>query len=796
MKKFFFFAAALIGLLAVSCNKEKEAPVAPVTAGKHPVSIKAAIAPGTRTSYENDKTFSWKAGDVIFVMTYSEADGYLRLEEFTAESDGPETIFTGEVEDGYGLYGNAFYTAKDSYVAFGGEDDGNIYLNFPSFTYVDGDNEKYYTVDSNNPLMNLPLTGYKGEDDDTYVFQTAAGAVKFTFEDIPEGAAYIALDGSSNYLSGQFAFDETGVLNMEDFRRGSYESNGNTYSYASRYVIYHFERNADGSGSIYMPLPVGEIPAGTGLYFYDEELENVLYSRTIRSDIPIERNKVTEVASFSATTEWESLGEGAVYDFPLGYYMTSEADRENDDIVYQLAFVEFFRDKNRPGVYRIENPFKQMAEDRGYEIDPEYLEQMDDYLELTVMQDGTISYDAFYTGYKLTSGGESYHAMLANPANFGDDNSFNFVAKVTEDGVPMNAFLSGFYVFERNGGYALWSWSDSWSYMWTILLFPDAEEQLDLNCSIDFEEIADDDPAHPTANVSLKLGEDLVGAYVVIAQDREAAEEMFAAGKGTFADADGDFIAPFPEDAPSGEYYAYAKTVPADGLTANCSLLFGSENEYDYYRSDLDRQLTLDDVVGAYSGEEYYFTIKQYERSGYGWTSSEQQLTMAIEESDDPLSGDIMFTEIVPELAKAISNRNAEIVPIYGWFDTATGVITIDLNQTACTYRNNYYTVSDNDGKEVSLLLKEDGSIVCKKNIAFLLNGQMNKYGAPEGWTDAGSTFYRANRSAAPAKAPARNQAVTGSGAGHSAPSLVNPFTAKRPTGEMMLYPGRQPLTM
>ena len=169
---------------------------------------------------------------------------------------------------------------------------------------------------------------------------------------------------------------------------------------------------------------------------------------------------------------------------------------------------------------------------------------------------------------------------------------------------------------------------------------------------------------------------------------------------------------------------------------------------------------------------------------------------MAIEESDDPLSGDIMFTEIVPELAKAISNRNAEIVPIYGWFDTATGVITIDLNQTACTYRNNYYTVSDIDGKEVSLLLKEDGSIVCKKNIGFLLNGQMNKYGVPEGWTDAGSTFYRANRSAAPAKAPARNQAVTGSGAGHSAPSLVNPFTAKRPTGEMMLYPGRQPLTM
>ena len=67
--------------------------------------------------------------------------------------------------------------------------------------------------------------------------------------------------------------------------------------------------------------------------------------------------------------------------------------------------MEFFRDKNRPGVYRIENPFKQMAEDRGYEIDPECPEPMEDYRELSIMQNGRISYDAFYPGYKNILGG-------------------------------------------------------------------------------------------------------------------------------------------------------------------------------------------------------------------------------------------------------------------------------------------------------------------------------------------------------------------------------------------------------
>lgn len=798
MKKLAYSILALAAVLSVSCNKEQEAPVAPSTSEKHTVSIKAAIAPGTRTSYENDKTFSWKKGDVVQVMTISADESYLRIEDFTAESDGPETILTGEVEEGYTLYGIAFYTAADSYVAFGGENDGNIYVNMPSFTYIDGDNTQYYTAQSANPLANLPLTGFENEDG-TYFFQTASGAAKFTIEDIPEGAAYFAIEGSSVALSGQFALAQDGTLNAADARIGSYTYTGSdgqehTSYYSSRYIVYHFDRQADGKGTIYMPLPIGEIPAGATVSFYDDELENVLYTRPIRTAIPIERNKVTEVATFSASYEWESMGTGAFYDLPVFYYMTAEDDRENDEILYHMSMVEFFQDKNVPGVYRFENPYKAAAEYRGYTIDEEFAKDMDDYLTITILKDGTIIYDDFYTGYKYnsTSGGTTadVHPFAACPGNWGDDNSFNFVAKYNADGVPTNAFLSSLYLYAKDGGYYYWNWPDSWSYMWTTILFPDAEEQLDLNCSVSMTEIADDTPAHPTAKVELSLGDDLVGAYLVIAPDKETAEEMIAAGKGTYATETGSFVAPFPEDAPTGSYFAYAKTVPAEGLTENCGLLFVSEDEFDYFRTDMDRQLTMEDIVGSYTASNYYFTFKQYRVLNYGWTSQPETLTMVIEESDNPLSGDIMFTDICPEVVKSFAGKKVTASPIYGWFDTATGVITIDPGQTAYTASSNYYTVSNIDGEEVSLYLKEPGVVFCKNNIAFMQNGEMNEYDMPEAWTNTETTFTRDGSSSAPALAPARRQAETKSKAGHSAPSIVNPFSARRPLDEDVPFLG------
>ncbi|MBQ9892242.1 MAG: hypothetical protein IJM35_03680, partial [Bacteroidales bacterium] len=194
MKKYLYGILALAGILTISCNKvaEPEVVVPESAAGKHLVSIKASIAPETRTSYADDKSFSWVKDDSITVITLSPDEQYIRLSTFYAQSSGPETVFTGEVEEGYTLYTMAFYTAANSGVAFGGEGDSNIYFYLPSGTAIDGDPETEYTVESANPLANMPLIGVQQEDD-SYLFYSATGAAKFTFTDIPEGASYFVV---------------------------------------------------------------------------------------------------------------------------------------------------------------------------------------------------------------------------------------------------------------------------------------------------------------------------------------------------------------------------------------------------------------------------------------------------------------------------------------------------------------------------------------------------------------------------------------------------------------------------
>ena len=748
MKKLAYSILALAAILSVSCSKEKEAPVAaPASEGMYRVSIKAAIEPGTRTSYENDKTFSWKAGDVIQALTLSPDQDYLRVAELTAESDGTETIFTGEVEEGYTLYSIAFYTAADSYITF--DDEGEIYVNMPSFTYIDGDNTQYYTAQSANPLSNLPLTGVQNEDG-TYIFFTAAGAAKFSFEDIPEGAAYFAVEYSTNYLSGQFALDENGVLNMDNARKGSYERDGQTYNYASRYIVYHFDRSEDGTGSIYMPLPVGEIPAGATVSFYDSELENVLYSRTIRSAIPVERNKVTEIASFSATSnvEWEDMGTGAYYDLLPFYFM-------NED-VNTFVGVEFYRDPATPGVYRIENPYPLAAADREYTIPESY--ELPEFLTFTVLKDNTVIYDDIHTGYVDPEDDPKVYGDWFGgcPANWGEDNSYNFVAKYHEDGTPDLMVLSPLYLYQNlsSGGYYYAYSRDTWKNMWVTVYFPgcDLENQYDLYCSVELTEIADDSPAQPYANVEVDLGADFAGGHVVVATSKAAAEEMFAAGLGAEVTESGTVLAPFPADAPSGEYFAFLKTIPAEGFTENCALVFDSGDEFVYYRSDEDLGLTFDDIVGSYTGNNYYRT------SSTGWTSAPTDLTLSVEESDDPLAGfDLMFPSLCPEIAQGIAGRlgTATAVPVYGTFDTEHGVITIPAGQVAYTVKprvGTTYNLTTGDvyGGDIVLYLREANTLRNKTNIGFFQGENLM------GNTNADTYFYRNGTTNAPRKATGR----------------------------------------
>jgi len=723
MKKFAFSLLALAGILSVSCNKEQEAPVAPsVTPGKHQVTVKATIAPGTRTSYTDDKTFAWVEGDVVYFMVLSADETQISLEEFTAESSGTETYFIGELAEGETLYGLAFYTAKESYMAFGGEDDNNLYMNFPSFIRIDGDSEKYYTVDSANPLENLPLAGYK-LDDGSFVFWTAGGAAKFSFEDLPEGSAYFVLENSSNALSGMFAMDEEGVFTMEGARLGTYEYEDEEYSWSSSYVGYQFAPGTESTATVYVPLPVGEIPAGTMVNIYDEEF-NLLYSRPLRSAIPVERNRVSVVAPFSATYAWEDLGTGVYFDLATFYYM------DNEDMTF--APVEYYKDANMPGVYRIENPYPVAAEQRGYTIPEQYT--LPEHVSFTVLKDNTVVYDLIHTGFNEADNIETGTGdwFLASPAMMDEDNSYNFVAKYHEDGTPDLVILSPYYLYEYNGGYYYSLGRDlgqvSWKYMWVNLYFPgaDLENQYDLSCDVTLDEIVDDDPAQPIASVTLELGESYAGVDMVIATDKEAAEELLAAGLGTHATESETYRVNFPADAPNGVYYVFAKTVPAEGFTENCALMFDSGDGYEYFRTDEDRNLQMEDIVGTYTTVDDYVTVVN---GSAAWTT-DATLTMVVDENEDPLSGyEIAFTDFCPELAKAIAGSDGVVraMPLNATFDMAHGIVTIPADQTAYTIKSRSgsrtLTISaEYVGQDIQLFLRAPGVLELKTWV-FLVEG-------------------------------------------------------------------------
>jgi hypothetical protein len=745
MKKLIFSALALIGLLAVSCNKEKEMPVLrtdePVNT--HTVSIKASIAPETRTSYADDKTFSWVENDSITVVTLSPDEEYIRLVTFYAQSSGPETIFSGEVEEGYTLYNMAFYAAAGTGgVHFGGEDDSNLYYFLPAGTSIDGDTKTEYTVESANPLSNLPLIGVKKEEDDSYLFYTATGAAKFSFTDVPEGAAYFVIEYSDEPLSGYFTWNDEGIITNDSARPGTYTYQGSdgqehTASYANGFVFYHFDRNADGSGTIYMPLPVGRIPAGARIDFYDEELEEVLYSRLIPADIPIERNRVTEVASFSATTDWESLGYGYYYDLPVFYYMTPEADREGDT-AYAMSAVEIFRDKNAPRHFRMDNPFPIAAEKRGYTIDPSY--EMEDYLTYDVLKDDTVIYEDIATGYTYSStSGNSGQVYLLCPGQYGNDNSFNFVPKYQENGLPQEIFFSSYYVYSDS--YYFWLDPGTIHSLYGTLLFPDVEEQLSLDFAVKFESLVDNTPAQPVGKVTLTLGTqtDIPAVDLVVARDAEEAEAMIADGKALRVTEGGSFNVNFPAEAPTATYHAFAKLAMPEDFTQASNLMLASDEEYDYFRADEDRELTIDDIAGNYSATADYYLNGR-------WSSKSVNFTMTVEESDDVLSGDIMFTNFCPEYA-ALLGRNATILPVYAWFDTATGVITVPGGQTVYEVgtglRKVTYTLVDYDDKpNLTFYLKDTGVIYSKSYICFMQGTNFT------GVIDEMTTFTRSDVSA------------------------------------------------
>ena len=690
MKKLIFSAFALIGLLTLSCTREVEAPVnqSAESAPTHRVSIRATIGEETRTSYANDKTFSWVQNDTILVYVTNSETNKAYLAPFLAQSSGASAEFVGEVEDGFAPSNLAFYTAAGSYATW---DEKNFYVNLPGTTAVD-DDSYYYHVDSSNPMSNVPLMGV--EENGVFHFFTLTGVLKFNLTDLdPSACGFELTSADGNMLQGQFAVDlENGTINREGGRTGTYtytDDEGTEYtlrySYANLY--YRFTPDAEGKATIYVPVPVGKLGAGATFNVFDEA-GNLLYEQKTTKDIPITRNKLTELAPLKASFEWKSLGMGKFTDaYTFADYGVTEGLKFID--------VEIQQCQNVSGYYRLVHPYEEAIKQIKGAVPEDF--SGSPYFLFRTLQVGEslygtpvtipdqIYYEPFMTGMIEPETNTSYE--ISHPSNwtkFDTERSWgrNNIAKYQKDGkTPAIVLVGPVYIWDND---SLWSGNGTThlSSKNFQIFFPNVKViSLDLDSSVSFNEIADDSVEQPVASVTLSLGPDANYADVVVAADEASALAALTSGQGVTEalTSSKNLEVMLPANAPTGQYKVYAMIYAADEFTASTSQLVSSR-EFWYFNADEDAGFTVSDMVGDYISEPIWCYYYQDDIGDYDWTISNMDLLyIHVEESDDDFSGNVMITSMGTFWGAYVLAPNTDnVFNIYGEFNTKTGLSSFD----------------------------------------------------------------------------------------------------------------------
>lgn len=593
MKKLFYSVLALVGIFAVSCNKEQEMTVKPELTGKtHTVVLKAGFLEEegeTRTMYTDNKTFSWVEGDIVRVRCLNEETNRWYWAPFVAQSTDATTDLVGEVEDGFEPYDVAVYVPGENYVVSILYDDSDVCAVVPISYHLDGfelgydeeneQNTPYWnsvSVSSENPLSVLPLVSVVKEDPETnqttLYFQTAVGVLNLNLTELDAEATHIQIATRDKYLGNYLMVKDGQICNDCPWVRE--EEGEESYPVATSFMEYYFQPAEDGKASLFVPMPVGTIPSGSMLYVLDKD-ENVLFSKEFVKDVTVERNKVLKLAELKASVDWTALGTGKYYDWYNFYFMTESED-------YVTVDVQIEQDAANTNHYRVINPYGVAAEQFKYTA-PEGTTPAGAFFEFMVTSEGYVTYDMHCTGvYSSIYEEVTYIDGPYGYSNFGYGR--NYVVKYQEDGkTPAQIALAPIVRWPISGYWSGSSYIDMDDFI--EIDFP-GQTPVKVAASVAFKEIVDDTPAQPIASVNVTLGSAFSGADLVIAATAEAAEAAFAAGTGVKkVTGSGAAEVKLPANAASGEYIVFAKATPAAGVSALAANIYQS-SAFQYDRSD------------------------------------------------------------------------------------------------------------------------------------------------------------------------------------------------------------------
>ena len=286
MKKIACFALAALTLLA--CQREVNDPQAS-NVPTYTVTITARLAE-TRTAYDDAGKFAWVAGDEIHVLV---TDGTAKKQvAFTTAEAGPEVPFTGQVDEGFQVTGEAAYA-----------------LDF------DAGKQKWIlpesvTVDPDSPLSSLPLLG-AADSQQMYQFKTATGILKFTVENVPVETAYVALETQGDgALCGELAdAPANGVVTMAALAGGGKKlvSKGAPAEINTTMTYWFF-------------VPAGTLPAEKTTFSVCDASDHVIKDFVFKKDITVQANRIANIAPVrfdpvkEGSRQLDSLALVAIYD--------------------------------------------------------------------------------------------------------------------------------------------------------------------------------------------------------------------------------------------------------------------------------------------------------------------------------------------------------------------------------------------------------------------------------------------------------------------------------------------------
>ena len=282
MRKHLIGTILVLAALA-ACNKEIDTqtpaivdPVEETPAGKVTLTFKATIGEETRTTYANDKTASWAAGDKISVRV---TDGTNFETAKFSTTDG-ET-FTGQVTNGYTTIVSGVYPANDNHVFSGGSVQ-SVYLP-----------ESYNLEDADDTGRFIPLIGTI--DGENMSFHHFCSAMKVTLTNIPAEATLFTFTANGQQVAGNF------TLTGERMALTDQASNAS--------VQFTFNAGAT-ERSFYIPIPDGTL--ATNSFVTLSNADEVLFKKRITSSPTFGQNAkekdairvLPEVACWTKNDNW------------------------------------------------------------------------------------------------------------------------------------------------------------------------------------------------------------------------------------------------------------------------------------------------------------------------------------------------------------------------------------------------------------------------------------------------------------------------------------------------------------